>query len=130
MIDYEYEVDSRLYFVPTEEVNSKGNQVTIPIVVRKMFLRLIGETPTSFRPSLIRIVRSVRGEQSRYCVSVLVGPKPEIWPTLQLKPQDKPRWIRKETLDENGVIDYLRKKIGGRAMEALHELLTKQPVRN
>lgn len=126
--DYEYEVSSILYFIPTEEINSKGNPKSIPVVVRKMILTCRHES-SSFNPPKIKLTRFTRGEETKYCFSGLVYAPPPMWPTPgQVK--IPPKWKKIASYQEGEALDYLSKLIGAtRAPEAMHELINKIPVK-
>lgn len=125
MVNYIYEIDAKLYFVPTDEVNSKGNVVTRLVVVRKMLLTPIvpGRYPD------VKIVRYTRNRIPWYSRTVKQFPKPELWPTLKLAPDPQPRWKRDGSMSELECLDWLTLNVGQNAVCALHELITTKPVK-
>lgn len=123
MKTYDYEVVARLIFFPTEELNSKGNPVLMPVVTRKMLL----SPKTASRP--IQVVRFSRGGEVRYCFSELVEHKKDRWLMPKLRPDPPPRWKKIHTLNEQDALVYLGKLVGSCAAEAMHELINKEPTR-
>lgn len=120
---YDFEVFALLYFVPTEELNSKGNPKTIPVVVRKMIL--IPRDRASFQPLQVKIVRLVRGEVAKYSVKELVEGETDLW---SMKPPPA-KWVKVDSFTECEVQDFLARRLGNYATEALHELINKKAIR-
>jgi hypothetical protein len=123
---YQYEISARMYFVPTEQINSKGNPVCIPVVVRKMFLSSDKEKFPF--PKKIKVVRFFRGDDVKYSVSYPVEPPKELWPLFKLRSDPQTKWKRHETMGEEAFLKYLTFILGGRAPEALNELITRKPT--
>lgn len=128
MHHYQYEISARIYFVPTEQLNSKGKPVCRVVVVRKMFLSSDKEKFPF--PKKIKVVRFVRGEDVKYSVSYPVESPKELWPMFKLRPDPEPKWKRHETMSEEAFLKYLTFILGGRAPEAINEFITKKPTRS
>lgn len=126
--DYNYEIDVKRYFIPIDELNSKGNPKCIPVVIRKMILTAIdykGAATSNLFPLKIKIVRFVRGGEVRYSVSQLIDHQKTWW---ENKIAEEPTKFKKvETLTEDGCLRYLVHRLGNEAVCAFNKLLTEEP---
>lgn len=82
----------------------KGKPKWFHIDVRKMHIR---DLIYSYRVILVK-----RKGEKFYCVSQLVEPKKELWPTLKLTDaKEKAKWLREGTYTREMFIAWLRKRI-------------------
>jgi hypothetical protein len=126
MPDYTYQVEVNRYFIPTEEINSRGNPVCIPIIIRKMFLATMSSYSSENFPRKIKVVRFVRQNQPFYSISIAKDTVNDFFPLPKLRP-DVLKYKKLKRMDEDSFLRYLTSRIGEKAISALHELITKQP---
>ena len=86
-------------------IKEKSIRVLIPMVLLEAQGEVIG-------PRLYRIVLCRRGGSRSYSLSAVLLPPKDKWPMLRLRPDPPARWERVESLDERGVTDWLRRRLG------------------
>lgn len=117
---YNYEINVRRYYIPTEEKNTKGNPVTIPVVIRTMFLLLKCPCNSGLFTDM-RIIRYKRNNNWFYSVS-----RP-----VQLPAYLPRKWKKHETVSEYQFVDWLGRRIGKcEAVLAINRLITEIPNKN
>ncbi len=119
---FHYKVESNMYFVPTEELNSRGNAKCIPITIRKL---LLFSEVDGFWPKLMRINRYIRKGEIRYTVSKLKEIEVDVWSIN--KPPKEPTWVKMENFSEFECLQWLDRVLGSESAEAIHELTSKKP---
>lgn len=123
---YDYEIDVYMCFVPTKELNSRGNPKCKAIYIRNMYLT--ARKPGNFTPDEIKIFSFRRNGENRFSFSKRVEVKKDLWPTLKLiQMHDDRKWKKYQTLDEMDCIIQLEQLLGSDSMIALHDLLETKP---
>jgi hypothetical protein len=149
-----YTVDVKRYFIETKETNTKGNPVSVPITIRKMFVvdpkpitdsgfyRIVYRARNQYHTTTIvgprggkKKVRTVIGREVTYSLSALPRIPQSIWTNPSGRCESwytvGKEYSRKDmgpAMTEAEFLRWLTHRMGeAQAKIALHTLLTAEP---
>jgi hypothetical protein len=98
------------YFVPTEKTNSKGNPITMPIEVRKLWLRgrfLARQGDNSHITDTFQVNLIRRKGQNLYCIKFKKSPD-RWWHDKTPIHESEYKWVKQETLGRDAFLAWLK----------------------
>ena len=101
MVETKWGCECQRYFIETQEVNKKGNPISVPVEVRKMWIS--GEFIVTDR---YRITLMKRHGERFYCVKQRKKPVRPWWDKSPIKDSDY-KWVREGTYTRDQFVKWL-----------------------